>query len=258
MKPQSKDMLCLLFVCLSLVSVRAQVPISVCRAALNDLPERINGNLMRTQNNALVFIDDEERRERIMLDRSQLAGKRVQGNTILLYTNRPFTYNGMPRRHLEFPVTPGTPGCEAIKKWIEAGMTVERAPQQEPQLGPGITPLSPLPRRPVSNRRAQFSAYPARKRERYQVMHERWSGRDYGWLTIADTFIDFSCSSDSGQSRRWSLRDIKNIQQDGSFFLRIEPQSGRKYDFVLVDRGISRAKFADLLYHVRGNGGMSR
>ncbi len=257
MKSQSKGMLCLLFVCLFVVSVRAQA-VSVCRVALTYYPDQFVGNLMLLPNNTLQFDDDEQRRERVLLNRSHVSGKRITANSIVLYTKQSFIYNGEPRKHLDFVIITASPGCEAIKKWIEAGMTTAPIPESPASPGPQIWQLPYQPRRPRLNAPKPSTNYIPRTKDRYRVMHERMFGPDYGLLTFADTYIDFSCPSDRGRSRRWSLRDIKNIQQQGTFFLRIEPHSGRKYDFVLMDRGIPRRKFADLMYHIRGNGGMSR
>ncbi len=211
--------------------VMAQSSVDACKIELSDSFSWVTGKVVRV-GNTLTFVDDDLGRS-VTVDKSNIKSRNFQKDVSSIYLHRPVFYRERNRLHFEFRVVPPpSPNCQAIRLWLENGTS---APASGRTPGP----------RPASSRV-----------KTYQVFHKRFLDRDIpGTLSISNQIIEFNSPTDSRRYRRWELRDIRQVHQNGEYDLVIVPFRGPKYTFEFQGRPMPIADFRALRDGVAKAGG---
>ncbi|MGH9847543.1 MAG: hypothetical protein ACREEM_53310, partial [Blastocatellia bacterium] len=183
----------LFFVTLLFSPAKAQTSVDACNIELSEPFSAVTGKVVRV-GNTLTFVDDDLGRS-VSVDKSNIKSLSFQKDVSSIYLHRPVVYRERDRLHFEFRVVTPSANCEAIKRWLLGGNNTST-----PGNGrvPGRQPPPPV------------------KPKTYQVVHKRFMDWDIpGTLSISCKMVEFDCPTDARRFRRWDLRDIKQVQQNG-------------------------------------------
>jgi hypothetical protein len=193
-------------------TAHAQNPVDVCHAEVYDSFRISRGNIVKV-GNTLVFIDEGNLRTSFSVDRRNIRSlNRQAGMYSVMMPASINDYPAAPRR-FDFQLIYGN--CDQIAQWL---------------------------RNATSSPRGSSSF-----KKTYWVAHKRSFATDLtGKLSVSNKMIDFDCFRDGSLSRRWKLKDIKTIQENGPDEIVVVPFIGDRYTFEFQDKGMSHAEFKAL------------
>lgn len=84
----------------------------------------------------------------------------------------------------------------------------------------------------------------------YQVKHKHTFGGCSGSLIVQEGQVAFESISDLDHSRRWTLKDIKELKRGNPYALKVSPFIGSSYDFEVIGTGMGSEEFQALVERV--------
>jgi hypothetical protein len=87
----------------------------------------------------------------------------------------------------------------------------------------------------------------------FTARHYRWIGGSTGKLVIAPDYISYESADDPGDSRKWSMLEIRFVRWESPFKFEILPWAGSKYTFELIDKGMNYAVYTHLLDRIENS-----
>lgn len=81
----------------------------------------------------------------------------------------------------------------------------------------------------------------------YQVKHNHLVGSCQGTLILSETAVAYESRDRIEDARIWKLIDIKKVEQNGVYKLKVEPFQGGTFDFELSGKGIDSGEFRQLV-----------
>lgn len=81
----------------------------------------------------------------------------------------------------------------------------------------------------------------------FQVKHNHRIGSCQGTLVLTDDRLAFESISEIDDSRQWQLADIKEVEQNGIYKLKVSPFLGDTFNFVLSGKGMDSGEYRRLV-----------
>lgn len=206
----------------------AQTPAAACQADIFVSNIRARGRLVRV-GNSLVFLDDRNFGAPLSIDRSNIQSADQEGGVLSVYTRRQLRYGGLTERHFAFQLFSGN--CYPMATWFCGRAT-------------------PIRRYREGNyypyREANYYRSTPSRRVYWAKQKRTWRSDIGGRLIISYRSIEFEDADDGGHTKRWALKDLKDIELEGRRVLKVTPLGSDSYTFELRDRGISPAEFRSI------------
>jgi len=79
---------------------------------------------------------------------------------------------------------------------------------------------------------------------------KRLRGNTDGKLIIDNERLMFESTDNASESRRWDLKEIKELKHDNPYELEIRPFRGDKYELILSGSGMDNAQFREIVDRV--------
>jgi len=80
----------------------------------------------------------------------------------------------------------------------------------------------------------------------YDAKHHHLIGSCQGTLILSDNAITYESPDRIEDSRIWKLVDIKKVEQNGVYKLKVEPFKGGSFEFELIGKAIDSSEFRQL------------
>jgi hypothetical protein len=81
----------------------------------------------------------------------------------------------------------------------------------------------------------------------YEAKHNHLVGSCQGTLILSDSAVSYESPGKIEDSRIWKLVDIKKVEQNGVYKLKVEPFTGSSFDFELSGKAIDSSEFRQLV-----------
>ena len=81
----------------------------------------------------------------------------------------------------------------------------------------------------------------------YSAKHGHLVGSCQGTLILSEDAVSFESLDKIEDSRKWKLGDIKKVEQNGVYKLKVEPFQGGTFDLELNGKGIDSGEFRQLV-----------
>lgn len=170
----------------------------------------------------VVFLSQEPPDASIAISRSAIRNVVRANDVVTITTTRPLQDRSGSRDTFRFRIT----DAAELMAWYEAGP----APAAT-----AAAPSAPVPGDVLAS---------------YQVRHDHRIGSCRGQLILTDTRLAFESIDEIDDSRQWALEDLKEVEQDGVYKLKVEPFIGNTYNFELIGQGMDSAQFRGLVERI--------
>lgn len=170
----------------------------------------------------LIFVNDPNVEKSFVVPRVNVQNVSVENGIMFVALNQPMRDEpGQPSR-LSFRFT-NPVDAESIVRWSKTASADRSA----------AVPNAGEPK--VADR--QFS---------YQVKHNHRLGSCTGRLIVTADGIAYESLTDIDDSRRWSMKDIKEVEHKNPYKLDIRPFTGNDYSFEFLGTAMKNEDFANL------------
>jgi hypothetical protein len=167
----------------------------------------------------LIFIDQEQPQFSFVIPRRELKDIRPESGALIVALSTPIRDRSGERSRLSFRMGSGADE-QAVIQWSK-NTTSAMASHVTPD------PAVPL-----------FS---------YQAKHDHRFGSCNGRLIITPDRIAYESVSDINHSRQWAMKDIKEVERDNPYKLKIKPFEGDNYTFQLMGNGMDSKDYESLV-----------
>lgn len=167
----------------------------------------------------MVFLDDERPEASFFFPRANVQDLTVDAETVTVQLRNPVRDRaGSTNRVILRLAAPGE--AAALQRWFG-----EEGPAVQPALGAGVLTFS------------------AQRKKRFR------SNTD-GKLIIDDQRLIFESTDNATDSRRWDLKDIRELKHSNPYELEIRPFHGDRYTLSLSGSGMDNAQFREIVDRV--------
>jgi len=174
----------------------------------------------------ILFVSAERPKSSLAIDRADIAKMERAGDVTTITTRRPLRDAEGDRDTFRF--RPSDPS--ALMRWYEA-MPAPAAPSAPAAASP--TSSTPAPASAV------LASYPAK--------HDHKIGSCQGTVILTADAVSFESTDRIEDARQWKLVDIKKVEQNGIYKLKVEPFQGDAFNFELNGKGIDSGEFRQLV-----------
>lgn len=209
-------------------TVRAQSPLVVVEAELAVPFGAAKGQLGFVANH-LVFVAADNARASLSIDRGDIARIDRAGDVVTIVTRRPLRDADGERDTFRFRLSQSA----NVMRWYETTAAAEAPATAVPTPAAASAPV------PASGVIAS-----------YQVKHNHLVGSCQGTLILSETAVSYESPDRIEDARIWKLIDIKKVEQNGVYKLKVEPFQGSSFDFELSGKGIDSSEFRQLVDRV--------
>jgi hypothetical protein len=180
---------------------------------------QVNGRLV-VLNDRLVFIDDERPASSFEASKTAIQQLTLDGETATLQLSKSVRDRSGDTNRLIFKLSTAADAA-TLQRWSGAAETSTATP-------------------PNSATTLEFSA--DRKK--------RFASNPTGKLIVDNERLMFESVDSSKDSRRWELKEIREIKLRNPFELEIQPSRGAKYVLRLGGRGMDNAEYREIVDRV--------
>ena len=178
----------------------------------------------------LVFVSIENPKSSLAIARADIAKIDRTGDVVTIVTRRQLRDSDGDRDTFKFRLAqPAT-----IMRWYEttapAAPVTASTPASAPATAtaPGAAPSAPI----IAS---------------YAVKHSHTLGSCQGTLILTADAVNFESTDRIEDARIWKLIDIKKVEQNGIYKLKVEPFQGDSFNFELSGKGIDSTEFRQLV-----------
>ena len=204
-----------LFVGLSAAPAAAQTPLAVSDAELA-VPFGAAKGQMALVGSHVVFVATEDPKSSFAIDRADITSADRTGDVVTITTRR--ALRGESQEGDVFRLRLADPA--RLINWYEASSAASAAP---------ATPAEPT------------------VLASYQVKHDHRFGHCQGTLILTADRVAFESIDDINDSRQWQLVDIKEVEQNGAYRLKVTPFLGDTFNFELTGKGMDSGEYRRLV-----------
>jgi hypothetical protein len=205
-------------------SARAQTPLVLIDAELALSFGSVKGQVAFVGSH-ILFVSAETPKSSLSIDRADIARMERSGDVTTVTTRRSLRDAEGSRDTFRF--RPSDPAV--LMRWYEAvpaAPAVSAAPAAASPSAPIVTP-------------AVLASY--------QVKHDHKIGSCQGTLMLTADAVSFESLDRIEDARQWKLIDIKKVEQNGIYKLKVEPFQGDAFNFELNGKGIDSGEFRQLV-----------
>ncbi len=211
--------LALVFAAIMAVATHAQTPLVLIDAELALSFGSTKGQVAFVGNH-IVFVSGERPKSSVAIDRADIAKMERSGDVTTITTRHPLRDADGERDTFRF--RPSEPA--ALMRWYESV--------------PAPAVATTAPSAPTSASTILSS---------YQAKHSHTIGSCQGTLILSADAVSFESSDRIEDARQWKLVDIKKVEQNGIYKLKVEPFQGDSFNFELSGKGIDSTEFRQLV-----------
>ncbi len=213
--------------------LNAQNAVQVQKAELSIPFGTVPGKLVSV-GDYLVFVDDEKPENSFAVSRTDVRNVTSEKDTITLATSKPVRDRSGERSQFVFRVADPS-ALASLAIWSKSQNPMPPAPTS-----PGPAPSTPA----ASGSPAPAPAGPGI----YEARHKHFPrGSCNGRLIITDKQVNYESVSKLDDSRRWELKDIKEVKRDSPYEIKIVPFVGHEYNLEIPGSGMDAAEYKTLL-----------
>lgn len=172
----------------------------------------------------MIFVSAENPKSSLSIARGDIAKIDRAGDVVTIVTRRQLRDSDGDRDTFKFRLSQPA----AIMRWYET-MT-PAAPVTAPATSPADP--APAPRVIIAS---------------YAVKHNHTIGSCEGTLIMTEDAVNFESTNRIEDARIWKLIDIKKVEQNGIYKLKVEPFRGDSFNFELDGKGIDSTEFRQLV-----------
>lgn len=206
---------CAAFV-LALDSAHAQTPLAVTDAELA-VPFGASPGQLALVGSQLVFVDSKNPKLSLSIDRADVASVNRSGDVVTITTRRQLRDENGERDVFRFRVAESA----GVMAWYGA-----------PAAATAVMPEAPA----ASGVLASF-----------QVKHDHRLGSCQGRLILTNDRVAFESLDEINDSRQWRHVDIKEVEQNGIYKLKVSPFLGETFNFELSGKGMDSGEYRRLV-----------
>ena len=173
----------------------------------------------------LLFVSIEKPTSSLSISRADIARIDRSGDVVTIVTRRPLRDSEGERDTFRFRLSQAA----NIMRWYETTASAASAAASVPTPATG-----------TSTTMAGIIAS-------YQAKHNHTLGSCQGTLVLSEDAVSFESTDRIEDSRKWKLVDIKKVEQNGIYKLRVEPFQGNAFDFELNGKAIDSTEFRQLV-----------
>jgi hypothetical protein len=170
----------------------------------------------------LVFVSGESPKSSLAISRGDITKLERSGDVITIITRRQLRDSDGERDTFKFRMSQSS----NVMRWYETAASAT----------PSASSTSPT-----------AAASPTGILASYAVKHDHIVGTCSGTLILSDTAVTFESPDNINDARIWKLIDIKKVEQNGVYKLKVEPFQGDTFNFELSGKGIDSSEFRQLV-----------
>jgi hypothetical protein len=202
---------------------QAQTPLSVTAAELA-VPFCATQGQMAFLATQILFVATESPSSSLTIDRADISNVQRSGDVVVVTTRRKLVDADGSRDTFRFRMAQP----DALLNWYEstpASAATGAGAPRAPMAGSGTAKI-------IAS---------------YQARHDHTIGSCQGTLILTDEGVSYESNDKLEDSRQWKLIDIKKVDQNGVYKLKVEPFRGGDFNFELFGTGIDSGEFRALL-----------
>jgi hypothetical protein len=174
----------------------------------------------------LVFVDEKEQESSFAIPRVDVKGSERNGNSLTIETKRPIRDRSGERSQFNFRLSGGD--MAPFTSWSEMKSTQTSSSKSSSGSSTG------------GQQNPGRMSFPA---EYTQLI-----GRNsHGNLIVTDEMLAYESVDRVDTSRRWQLKEIKQIKLKNPYEIEIEPFDGDSYTFKLQGKGMDNSEFKQIV-----------
>ncbi len=186
------------------------------------MPFGTAGGKLVTAGQYLIFVNDPNVDKSFVIPRVNVQNVNVENGIMSVALNQPMPGEAGEPSRLSFRFANPADADFIVRWWKTA--SADRA-AAEPNIGEPV----------IADR--QFS---------YQVKHNHRLGSCTGRLIVTAEGIVYESLTDVNDSRRWSMKDIKEVEHKNPYNLDIKPFTGNDYSFEFLGGAMKNEDYTDL------------
>jgi hypothetical protein len=169
----------------------------------------------------LIFVDGTKLENTFVIPRDRIQDASTSEGVLSVELKEPIRDAGAEQSRLSFRFT-NPPDADLIVNWSRRGVSDRVA-------GPRTSDSA------ITSADGQLFSY--------EVKHNHKVGSCSGRLIATGDGVTFESLTDVNDSRKWSMKDIKEVEHPNPYRLEIKPFTGNGYRFDFVGQGMSNADF---------------
>jgi len=173
----------------------------------------------------LIFIDDRRPEASFAISRGEIRNVRADNQTLAIETQTPMRVDAGQQTQLVFRMR-SDGDAESISQWLRSSRSELQRPSVTSQADSGGNDI--------------IATYQAKRSTRL------WGG-SRGRLIISQKGLAYEAIDKISDSRRWAFRDIKELELNNPYKLKIKPFNGSDYTIELSGKGIDSDEFRQLV-----------
>jgi hypothetical protein len=220
-----KSLLVVTFLLCAFSALPAQTTVEVSKAELSVPFGTIEGTAVLV-GDYLVFIDERQVQSSFTIARSEIQNITTDGRGITIETRQPIQDRSGERSRFSFRFTGNDQ--DRVMKWSR--MTLSQPDQAGNSTGRAETGFQGI----------EQLSFPAEYSRRF--------GRNSnGRLMVTGDMLAYESTDRVETSRRWQLKDIKQIKLNNPYEIEIEPFTGDTYNLRIRGQGIDNSEFQTIV-----------
>jgi hypothetical protein len=208
-------------------STRAQAPLTFVDAELAVPFGSVRGQIAFVSNH-FVFVASDNPTGSMSIDRADITRLDRAGDVVTIVTRRAIRDADGERDTFRFRLTQSN----TVMRWYETTASAATPAPPATTAAPASTPAPPAATGVIAS---------------YQVKHSHLVGSCQGTLILSETAVSYESLDRIEDARNWKLIDIKKVEQNGIYKLKVEPFQGTSFDFELSGKGIDSGEFRQLV-----------
>ncbi|RPJ87401.1 MAG: hypothetical protein EHM18_01330 [Acidobacteria bacterium] len=178
----------------------------------------------------LIFIDDRRPEASFAISRGEIRNVRADNQTVTIETQTPMRVDTGQQTQLVFRLR-NDGDAESISQWLRSSRSASQMPSVTSQADSAAGGSDII------------ATYQAKRSTRL------WGG-SRGRLIISQKGLAYEAIDKISDSRRWTFRDIKELELNNPYELKVTPFNGSDYTIELSGKGIDADEFRQLVNSV--------